>query len=98
MVQSEEIFFFCFSNRDDDARGRSAWSEGGHITGIDSLKSSIVGRTALHRARTSDVSVASSAAKRPLTEIVPMGLEILLGTVRAVRRTEVGADKISSPS
>jgi hypothetical protein len=57
----------------------------------------LVGRIARHGARTSEVSMQSSAAKRPLTLMAPMGLEILLGTVWTVRRTEVGAVSISSP-
>ena len=98
VVQSEETFFFCFSNRDSDAGGRSAWSEGCHINGIDTSKSSLVGRTARHGARISDVSIASSAARRPWTVIVPMGLDMLLGTVWTVRRAETGTVNNMSPA
>ena len=97
-VQSKEIFFFWFSNRDNDAGGRSAWSDGCHINGIDSSTSALVGRTARHGARTSYVSMASSAARRPLTEMVPMGLEMLFGTVWTVRRVDMGAISTVSPA
>ena len=98
VVQSRKSFFFWFSNRDNDAGGRSAWSKGCHINGIDSSKSSLVGRTARHKARTSDVSMASSAARRPWTVIVPMGLEMLLGTVWTVWRAVMGMVNNVSPA
>lgn len=72
-VQSKKILFFCFSMRDNDAGGRRAWSEEGHIDGMDCSKESLVGRTARHGARAWDVSMASSAARRPLTLIVLRG-------------------------
>ena len=98
VVQSRESFFFWFSNRDNDAGGRSAWSKGCHINGIDSSKSSLVGRTARHRARPSDVSMASWAARRPWTVVVPMGLEMLLGTVWTVWRAVMGMVNNVSPA
>ena len=98
LVQSEEIFFFWFSSRDSDTGGRSAWSEGCHISGIDSSKLSLVGKTALHRAQISDVSMASSAARRPWTVIGPMRLEMLLGTVWTVRMVDIGTVNIISPA
>jgi len=90
-AQSKESFFFCFSSKDSDFDGRSAWSPECHINGIDSSIASLVGSTACHGLKFADLSMASSAARSPLTLIVPRNFEILLGTVWAVRRTEIGA-------
>jgi hypothetical protein len=65
---------------------------------MDSLKSERLGKTALHGARVSDVSKASSAARRPWTVILPIGLEIDFGTVRRVRRAVVGTFRRVSPA
>ena len=98
MDQSEESFVFWFSNNFNAPGGRSVWSEGCHINGIDSSKDSLVGRTACQGVRNLDVSMESSAARRPMTLTVPMSLEILLGIVSTVRKAEMGAVNNVSPA
>ena len=84
--------------REAEAVGSKAWSLASQRNGIDCLKSPALGKTARHAARVELVSRARSAARRPWTVIVPMGLTMVFGTVRSVRRADVGTVRIVSPA
>lgn len=57
-----------------------------------------MGRTARHGAWLGLLSRERSAARRPCTVMLPIGLEMDFGTVRRVRRAGVGTVRIVSPS
>lgn len=69
-----------------------------HNKGIDSAKSSWVGKTACQSANLGLVSSESSAARRPWTVMGPIALEMDFGTVCTVLRAEMGTFNNVSPA
>ena len=86
-----------FKRRAWAAVGRRDWRRKSQRKGMDSVNDSGVGRTARQAERVGDVSRKMEAARRPWTVMVPMGAEMDFGTVKRVRRAEVGTVRMISP-
>src|ERR1700761_1584112 len=98
-LKSRASLSCCFSRSAFDAGGRRDWKFSGQKRGM-LCKDPGEGSVERHREWESDVSSASSRARRPLTLHDPAGRAVWMcfGSEDSVRMSELGISRIVSPA